>query len=192
LPRSNDIPTDIVSIPLECLFRQETIRQIGRDKCGLIATFETSLLEKFTPYWADFTPYVRRLISTCFPSLPPFSNSLTHDNLLEILKEAYENIREPPGPLGQANPIGGRDDEQRAIAASDKAIFAFSIILARARARDNLLIFLFFLFSIFISCFILSFTAFREGLSARSSPLSIPSMSTDYAAITGCGVVRWT
>jgi hypothetical protein len=97
-----------MSIPLERLFRQEAIRQIGRDKCGLIVTFETSLLEKFTPYWTDFIPYVRQLILTCFPSLPPFSNSLTHDNVLEILKEAYSNIQEPPPSRDQSEPGSSR------------------------------------------------------------------------------------
>lgn len=95
LRESIDFP-EMRSIPLERWFRQETITQIGRDKCGLIVTAETSLLAKFTPYWADFTPYVRQLILTCFPSLPSFSNSLTHDNVLKILKDAYNNIHEPP------------------------------------------------------------------------------------------------
>ena len=94
---TNDLPEPI-SIPLERTFRQDSIRQIGRDKCGLIVTFETSLLEKFTPYWNDFIPYVRQLIMTCFPTLPPFSNSFTHDNVLGILKDAYNNIQEPQTP----------------------------------------------------------------------------------------------
>jgi hypothetical protein len=96
-----------MSLPLERLFRQETLTQIGRDKCGLIVTFETSLLPKFTSYWTDFIPYVRRLISTCFPTLPPFSNSLTHDNVIEILQDAYDNIQEPPSS-NQAEPESSR------------------------------------------------------------------------------------
>ena len=94
--RTNDDFPEMRSIPLERWFQQDDITHIGRDKCGLIVTFETSLLAKFTPYWADFIPYVHQLITTCFPSLPPFSNSLTHDNVLKILEEAYNNIQEPP------------------------------------------------------------------------------------------------
>jgi hypothetical protein len=90
-----DFP-EVISIPLERWFRQETITQIGRDKCGVLLTAEASLLAKFTPYWADFTPYVRQLISTCFPVSPAHSNSLTHDNVLKILQDAYNNIQEPP------------------------------------------------------------------------------------------------
>jgi hypothetical protein len=85
------------SVPLERWFRQDDITQIGRDKCGLIVTFETSLLAKFTPYWADFTPYVRQLIQTCFPALQSsIKSSLTHNNVLKILEEAYNNLQEPP------------------------------------------------------------------------------------------------
>lgn len=110
--RTNDLP-EMMSIPLERLFRQDSMRQIGRDKCGLIVTFETSLLAKFTPYWNDFIPYVRQLISTCFPSLPPFSNSFTHDIFLEILKDAYNNIQEPPSSGNQSEPGSSRGAKRR-------------------------------------------------------------------------------
>jgi hypothetical protein len=111
LRTKKDFP-EMMSVPLERWFRQETITQIGRDKCGLIVTAEKSLLAKFSPYWADFTPYVRRLISTCFPTFPPLSNSLTHDNVLEILQDAYKNIQEPPYS-GQAESASSREGKRR-------------------------------------------------------------------------------
>jgi hypothetical protein len=103
----------MVSIPLERWFRQDTIKQIGRDKCGLMVTAETSLLEKFTPYWADFTPYVRQLILTCFPVVPLFNNFLTHDNVLAILQDAYNNIQEPPSSYQSEPGTSSRGGKRR-------------------------------------------------------------------------------
>ncbi|KAF8810991.1 hypothetical protein BYT27DRAFT_7015759, partial [Phlegmacium glaucopus] len=57
LRKSNDFP-EVKSIPLEQWFQQRSLTQIARDKCGLIMTAEISLLAKFTPYWADFVPFV--------------------------------------------------------------------------------------------------------------------------------------
>ena len=91
---ATDFP-EFRSVPLERCFRHDGIRDIGRCKIGLMSTYKTSLLPKFTPYWADFTPFVQRLIETCFPSMPDFSNALTHDNMLTILKEAYDTVKEP-------------------------------------------------------------------------------------------------
>jgi len=91
---ATDFP-EFRSVPLERCFRHDGIRDIGRCKIGLMSTFKTSLLPKFTPYWADFTPFVQQLIETCFPSIPDFRNGLTHDNMLTILREAYDTIEEP-------------------------------------------------------------------------------------------------
>jgi hypothetical protein len=63
-------------------------------KCAVIATAPKSLFPTFTPYWADFVPFVRQLISACFPRLPDFTNMLTHDTVLEILREAYDTVEE--------------------------------------------------------------------------------------------------
>jgi hypothetical protein len=90
---SDDLP-EMVSIPMERWFRQETFTQIARDKCGVIITAHASLFPTFTPYWADFVPFVHRLISACFPQLPDFTNMLTHDIFLEILREAYNTVEE--------------------------------------------------------------------------------------------------
>jgi hypothetical protein len=94
MKESGDFP-ELMSIPLERWFRQETISAIGREKVGAIMTAEVSLLAKFTPYWADMVPFVRRLISTCFSALPSLASNLTHDAVLEILKEAYDTVKEP-------------------------------------------------------------------------------------------------
>jgi hypothetical protein len=90
---SDDLP-EMVSIPLERWFRHETFRQIARDKFSVMSTADVSLFPTFTPYWADFVPFVRRLISACFPQLPNFTNMLTHDTFLEILREAYDTVEE--------------------------------------------------------------------------------------------------
>jgi hypothetical protein len=94
MKESGDFP-ELMSIPLEHWFRQETILAIGQEKVGAIMTAEVSLLAKFTPYWADMVPFVRQLISTCFSALPSLASNLTHDAVLEILKEAYDTVKEP-------------------------------------------------------------------------------------------------
>jgi len=99
--KPNDYP-EVKSVPLERWFRQETIGQIGREKCGLITNAEKMLLSRFTPYWADFTPYVRQLISKCFAALPSYKSCLTHDDVLEVLRDAYNNIQEPERPACRA------------------------------------------------------------------------------------------
>jgi hypothetical protein len=87
---------ELMSIPLERWFRrQESISAIGREKIGAILTAEVLLLAKFTPYWADMVPFVRRLILTCFSAILSLESHLTHDTVLEILKEAYNTVKEP-------------------------------------------------------------------------------------------------
>jgi hypothetical protein len=85
----------LMSIPLERWFRQETISAISQEKVGAIMMAEVSLLVKFTPYWADMIPFVHWLISTCFSALLSLASNLTHDAVLEILKEAYNTVKEP-------------------------------------------------------------------------------------------------
>lgn len=97
LRTSTDFP-DMHSIPLESWFRQQPLKQLGRDKIGALATAEISILAKFTPYWADFVPFARRLISTCFPDFRDLKSKLTHDNVAKILEEAYNTIEEPLEP----------------------------------------------------------------------------------------------
>jgi hypothetical protein len=94
MKESGDFP-ELMSIPLERWFRQETISAISREKVGAIMMAKVSLLVKFTPYWADMIPFVCQLISTCFSALPSLASNLTHDAVLEILKEAYNTVKEP-------------------------------------------------------------------------------------------------
>jgi hypothetical protein len=100
---ATDFP-ELHSVPLERCFRHDGIRDIGRCKIGLMSTYKISLLPKFTPYWADFTPFVQRLIETGFPCMPDFSNALTHDNMLTILREAYDTVEEPQDTVEEPLP----------------------------------------------------------------------------------------
>ncbi|KAF8220872.1 hypothetical protein L208DRAFT_1181455, partial [Tricholoma matsutake] len=50
--------SELMSIPLEHWFQQETISAIGQEKIGAIMMAEVLLLVKFTPYWADMVPFV--------------------------------------------------------------------------------------------------------------------------------------
>jgi hypothetical protein len=90
-----DFPA-MFSVPMERWFRHDSIREIGRNKIGAIMTAEESIIEKFSSYWSDFVPFIRRLIKICFPNGPDSPNGLTHDSLLAILREAYETVKEPP------------------------------------------------------------------------------------------------
>lgn len=87
--------SELMSIPLEHWFQQETISAIGQEKIGAIMMAEVLLLVKFTPYWADMVPFVCWLISTCFSAIPSLASHLTHDMVLEILREVYNTIKEP-------------------------------------------------------------------------------------------------
>ena len=56
--RGTDDFSQYLSVPLERWFLKDSLTGIGRNKIALIATFESSLLKKFAPYWADFVPFV--------------------------------------------------------------------------------------------------------------------------------------
>lgn len=92
-----DFP-EMSSIPLERWFRRDGVKDIGRYKLGMMVTFESSILAKFTPYWADFVPFVRRLIQSCFPHFPDFVCQMNHDDMIATLIEAYDTVEEPGTP----------------------------------------------------------------------------------------------
>jgi hypothetical protein len=89
-----DFP-EMSSVPLERWFRRDGVKDIGRYKLGMMVTSESSILAKFTPYWADFVPFVRRLIQSCFPHFPDFVCQMNHDDMIAILNEAYDTVEEP-------------------------------------------------------------------------------------------------
>jgi hypothetical protein len=91
---STDFP-QMSSVPLERWFRRDNVKDIGRHKIGMMVTSESSILAKFTPYWDDFVPFVRRLIRSCFPHFPDFVCQIDHDGMIAILNEAYDTVEEP-------------------------------------------------------------------------------------------------
>jgi hypothetical protein len=82
-------------IPLDQVFRQGNVEIIGLFKIGMMVAFESSILDRFTPYWADFVPFVRRLIQSCFPHFPDVVCQMNHDDTIAILNEAYDTVEEP-------------------------------------------------------------------------------------------------
>ena len=89
-----DFP-EMLSIPLEHWFCQDGVKDIGRYKLGMMVTSESSILAKFTLYWADFVPFICQLIRSCFPHFPDFACQMNHDDMIAILIEAYDTIEEP-------------------------------------------------------------------------------------------------
>lgn len=97
-----DVPS-AMTIPLSRWFMKEYIKEIGRTKIGHMATSDDSIISKFDEYWADFVPFVRELIKTCFPyGAQCVSNSLTHANMLEILARAHDAVRDDDPALDRA------------------------------------------------------------------------------------------
>jgi hypothetical protein len=64
-------------------------------KAGHMLRPDLSIFPYFTGYWEDLKPYVLRLIQICFPENPGQPNHLTHDEMVSILREAFEAVEEP-------------------------------------------------------------------------------------------------
>jgi hypothetical protein len=56
---------------------------------------ERVILAEFTPYWEDFKPFARRLLTEFFPVKPADPNQITLERMLTILEEALSAVKEP-------------------------------------------------------------------------------------------------
>jgi hypothetical protein len=84
-----------VSLPIRSWFRKDKIKEIGYRKLAHVECFDAAIIPKFAAYWADFVPFVRELITACFPSKASFPNELKYEKVLEILDRAYRTVQEP-------------------------------------------------------------------------------------------------
>jgi hypothetical protein len=84
------------NIPFHDWSTTKDLRELGHLKIYHMTSVESSIISKFTPYWDDFVPFVRDLIKTCFCGMPALRNSLTHQNMLEILHRAHSVVQESP------------------------------------------------------------------------------------------------
>ena len=88
--------THPLSPPIRTWFCNNNIRQIGYLKLAHLECYHVAILPYFTPYWHDFTPFVKDLIVACFPSLGArVANKFCYDQALQILKTAHNFVGEP-------------------------------------------------------------------------------------------------
>ncbi len=83
------------SPPISTWFCNTNIREIGCRKLAHLRCYDVAILPYFTPYWRDFTPFVKDLIIACFPVNACLPNDFQYDRALQILKTAYDSVGEP-------------------------------------------------------------------------------------------------
>jgi hypothetical protein len=84
--------SDPHSLPIrEWLNMNVSLRKLGLIKLSHLADFEDSILKYFTPYWNDFKPYAKQLLSAFFPTNYQKSE-ITTERMLAILSEAVNNM----------------------------------------------------------------------------------------------------
>lgn len=81
--------------PISTWFCSNSAREIGYRKLAHLEGYDTAILPYFTPYWCDFIPFVKGLITTCFSLKPRAPNTFQYDQALQILKAAYDYVEEP-------------------------------------------------------------------------------------------------
>ena len=90
--------------PISTWFCSNSVSEIGYRKLAHLKCYNTAILPYFTPYWFDFTPFVKDLITTCFSLGGCIPNTVQYDQVLRILKAAYNSVGEPQTGRAQASP----------------------------------------------------------------------------------------
>ncbi len=80
--------THHVSPPICTWFCNDAIRKIGYHKLAHLQRPELTILPYFTPYWCDFTPFVKDLIVLCFLVKASLPITFQYDQALQILTMA--------------------------------------------------------------------------------------------------------
>jgi len=84
-----------MSMPIRTWFDRASLREAARRKIAHMSAPDFCILDQLDPYWDDFKPFLRQLISTCFLKGIVERNCLTHDNMVSILSHAAEAVAEP-------------------------------------------------------------------------------------------------
>jgi hypothetical protein len=71
------------------------LRELGHLKSGHIDDADRAIIQEFTTYWADFGPFVLKLIRAFFPSRASEPNSINPDAMVSILEAAEKHVKEP-------------------------------------------------------------------------------------------------
>jgi hypothetical protein len=95
LPQYELDPTHYMSPPIFTWFCGDSAREIGYRKLYHLKSYDVAILPYFTPYWCDFSPFVKDLIIACFSMGTCLPNTFQYDQALRILKKAYNSVGEP-------------------------------------------------------------------------------------------------
>jgi len=90
--------------PISTWFCSDSVREIGYRKLAHLEGYDAAILPYFTPYWCDFTLFVKDMITTCFSLRTCVPNNFQYDQALRILKAAYNCVGEPQTGRAQASP----------------------------------------------------------------------------------------
>ena len=83
------------SLPIRTWFCGDNTKAIGSRKLANLQDYDVAILPHFTPYWHDFIPFVKDLIFACFPVSMQLPNEFQYEQVLGILKKAYDAVTEP-------------------------------------------------------------------------------------------------
>ncbi len=84
------------SPPIRTWFSNDTdIRKMGYLKLAHLECYDIAILPYFAPYWHDFAPFAKDLIIACFPVKARLPNDFQYNQVLHILKTAYNSVEEP-------------------------------------------------------------------------------------------------
>ena len=72
------------------------LRYLGHLKSGHIDDADRAIIREFMTYWANFGPFVLKLIRAFFPSRASEPNSINPNAMLSILEDAVKHVKEPP------------------------------------------------------------------------------------------------
>ncbi len=96
------------SLPIRTWFCGDNTKAIGSRKLANLQDYDVAILPYFTPYWHDFIPFVKDLIIACFPVSMHLPNEFQYEQVLGILKKAYDTVREPTDSIDQATQTSKR------------------------------------------------------------------------------------
>ena len=81
-------------IPLAWWYNEIDRKQLYKDKCFDIISYNLEIEPHFTEYWRPFAPYLCHLVSATWPErTPPMINQASHKAFKEILEEALRALK---------------------------------------------------------------------------------------------------
>ena len=82
------------TIPLSAWFRvSSTLHQIGLHKIGTLCTFESSILNRFAPYFNELKPCISRLYKAIYGDrFPGTPSNVSHDEVIQIFTDTLDSL----------------------------------------------------------------------------------------------------